>query len=155
MKKILVISNNESLVILFREYLCLLELKTLEIVNENPPIAYYNTDDAVNKILSSDFDVLVIGHQIAPFYFEVRSGVWKEKREETALNVLAIENIHSFLEGKIVISDGYTPWNSDEIMSSYKKLGVRHFINRIPFDFPDRFNNLILCLSDKCDCNNL
>ena len=149
--KILIVSNNESITELFSIYLEMLEIKPFEIVNEKPAIACSNPYDAAQKILSSDFDVLVIGHRLNSLVNEPNSLSWKNHQKGTAIETL--ECISSFLNGKTVISDGYTTWNDNNIMSLYKKLGVKHFINRTPVNFKERFSNLLKCLSGTCDCS--
>jgi len=152
MKKILVISNSSSIIGLFVECLMLSKKANLEIVNENPPRLFKTVSEAVGKIQSSDFDVLVIGHKLKEIDFKlIVLGIEKPEDGE-GLEVLKEAN--SLLKNKIVISDGSTPICFPQVMNSYRKLGVRHFINR-SVSFTERFNNLNLCLENRCDCDRL
>ena len=156
MKKILVISNNDSIVRLFAETSSALqEIKQgekIEIINENPPKSFKTVKEAVEKIKSTEFDVLVIGHKLKEIDFK-RVFLGLEKPEDgEGLEVLKVANF--VLKNKIVISDGITPLNFPQVMSSYRKIGVRHFINR-GVTFTGRFNNLNLCLENKCNCDSL
>jgi len=149
MKKILVINNNESIIGLFVEYAEYSTLQGFEmkIVNERPPKPFREEREALEKIRNTDFDILVIGHKLKEIDFGlIFSGLKKSEDGEGAANTI--------LKNKIVISDGSTPINFPQVMNSYRKLGVRHFINR-SVSFTDRFNNLNLCLENKCDCDKL
>ena len=151
MKKILVITNSESIITMYAEY-SLLQGGKLQIINEKPPKSFKTTSEAVGKIQSSDFDVLVIGHKLKEIDFKhIILGLEKPEDGE-GLEVLEAAN--NLLKNKIVISDGSTPVYYPQVMSSYRKIGVRHFINR-GVTFTGRFNNLNLCLENKCNCDSL
>ena len=125
----------------------------MEIVNERPLKPFKTAKEAVEKIEKTNFDVLVIGHKLGVLNFELLyCGL--EKPEDGA-GLEALEMTKNALNNKVVISDGYTPASYPQVMSLYKKLGVRHFINRKGVDFASRFNNLILCLNNKCNCDSL
>lgn len=156
MKKILVVSNNESIIDLFAEYVEYSALQRskmeMEIVNERPPKPFITTMEAVEKIRNTDFDVLVIGHKLGVLNFELLYCGLEKPEDGAGLETLELAKY--LLKNKIVISDGSTPINYPQVMNSYRKLGVKHFINR-GVNFTDRFNNLMLCLGNKCDCDKL
>ena len=152
MKKVLVVSNNESIISLFAEYSELSKINT-EVVNEKPPKPFKSVKEAVEKITKTDFDVLLIGHKLSDINFELLySGLAKSEDGE---GITVLELAKDILKDKVVISDGCTPTSYPQVMMLYRNLGVRHFINRQAVCFADRFNNLMLCLDNKCDCDSL
>ena len=152
MKKILMVNNNESIISLFAEYLELSKINT-EVVNEKPPKPFKSVKEAVEKITKTDFDVLVIGHKLGDINFELLySGLAKSEDGE---GITVLEVAKNILKNKVVISDGCTPTSYPQVMTLYRNLGVKHFINRGGVIFADRFNNLMSCLENKCDCDSL
>lgn len=154
MKKILVISKNESIIDLFRWYAeeCGGGIK---IVNENPALPIVTVDEAVKKIKKTEFDVLVIGHKLRGFNPELINAGMEKSESGEGLNVLNNLEIKNLLTEKVIISDGQTPYNNNEVRNLYINAGVRHFINRREMSLTERFKNLMLCLNEQCDCKNL
>ena len=152
MKKVLVVSNNESIISLFAEYSALQGAK-IKVVNEEPAKPFKTIKEAVEIIMKTDFDVLVIGHKLGDINFELLySGLAKSEDGE---GITVLELAKDILKDKVVISDGCTPTSYPQVMMLYRNIGVRHFINRQAVYFADRFNNLMLCLDNKCNCDSL
>mgnify|MGYP001575287473 FL=1 len=97
--------------------------------------------------------MLVIGHKLGDINFELLySGLAKSEDGE---GITVLEVAKNILKNKVVISDGCTPTSYPQVMTLYRNLGVKHFINRGGVIFADRFNNLMSCLENKCDCDSL
>ena len=152
MNKILVVSNNGSIISLFAEYSALQGAK-IKVVNEEPAKPFKTAREAVEIIMKTDFDVLVIGHKLGDINFELL--FFGLAKSEDGEGITVLEMAKDILKNKIVISDGCTPTSYPQVMTLYRNLGVRHFINRQAVGFGNRFNNLMLCLDNKCDCDSL
>lgn len=150
MKRVLIISNHDSVISLFDEYSQ--TMRELRVVNEKS-FSSKTVVESVEKIKSTDFDVLVIGHKIKNIDYGLL--YYGHEKAEDGEGLKILELAKNFLKDKIVISDSCTPVSCRKIMDLYRKAGVNHFINRNPVNFTERFNNLILCLNNKCNCTKL
>ncbi|MCK6463043.1 MAG: hypothetical protein L6Q29_04505 [Candidatus Pacebacteria bacterium] len=154
-KKVLVVNNNESIVMLFEAFRRHYKVKSLVIVNGDSPEAISTVAEAVKKIKNTDFDILVIGHKLSHFAPEKFYAGTAMATDEETLDVLENPEIKNILKNKVVISDGLNPGTIEEIRNLYRELGVNHFINRTYSDFKNRFENMLKCLDGKCDCASL
>src|SRR3989344_7791282 len=143
MKKILIISNNDSIISLFDEYTK--NTGKLEVVNRKPFIPFKGVIESVEEIKNTNFDVLMMGHKLKKIDYELLYSGYGKSEDGEGLEIL--KSSKNFLKGKTIISDGCTPVGYRKIMNLYRGAGVNHFINRNTVNFADRFNNLILCLN--------